>query len=146
MIGGSSPGRGWEVFFTTASRPDLGPTQPPIERVPRALSLWIKRPGREAEHSPPSSAEVKEWAEQYLHSPICLNDVVLSLKHRDTFTLYLYAAFIFRYIRPEDWCIMDVLNVSTQPRHYTASQPRRSRLETPLHSMDFEPRTITDKY
>jgi hypothetical protein len=27
------------------------------------------RPGREAGHSPPSSAEVKEWVELYLHSP-----------------------------------------------------------------------------
>jgi hypothetical protein len=26
--------------------------------------------GREADHSPPSSAEVKEWVELYLHSPI----------------------------------------------------------------------------
>jgi hypothetical protein len=25
--------------------------------------------GREADHSPPSSAEVKEWMEPYLHSP-----------------------------------------------------------------------------
>jgi hypothetical protein len=25
--------------------------------------------GREADHSPPSSAEVKEWVELYLHSP-----------------------------------------------------------------------------
>jgi hypothetical protein len=25
--------------------------------------------GREADHSPPSSAEVKEWIELYLHSP-----------------------------------------------------------------------------
>jgi hypothetical protein len=38
----------------------------------------VKRPGREADHSPPSSAEVKEWVELYLHSPICLNGVVLS--------------------------------------------------------------------
>jgi hypothetical protein len=29
----------------------------------------VKRPGREADHSPPSSAEVKEWVELYLHSP-----------------------------------------------------------------------------
>jgi hypothetical protein len=28
-----------------------------------------KRPGREAHHSPPSSAEVKECVELYLHSP-----------------------------------------------------------------------------
>jgi hypothetical protein len=25
--------------------------------------------GREADHSPPSSTEVKEWVELYLHSP-----------------------------------------------------------------------------
>jgi hypothetical protein len=29
----------------------------------------VKRPRREADHSPPSSAEVKEWMELYLHSP-----------------------------------------------------------------------------
>jgi hypothetical protein len=46
-----------------------GPTQPPIQWVPGALSLWVKQPGREADHSPPSSAEVKEWVELYIHSP-----------------------------------------------------------------------------
>jgi hypothetical protein len=35
--------------------------------------------GRKADHSPPSSAEVKEWVELYLHSPIRLHGVVLSL-------------------------------------------------------------------
>jgi hypothetical protein len=34
--------------------------------------------GREADHSPPASAEVKEWVELYLHSPICFHGVVLS--------------------------------------------------------------------
>jgi hypothetical protein len=29
----------------------------------------VKRPGREADHSPPSSTEVKECVELYLHSP-----------------------------------------------------------------------------
>jgi hypothetical protein len=47
----------------------LGPTQPPIQWVPVALSLGIKRQEREADHSPPSSAEVKEWVELNLHSP-----------------------------------------------------------------------------
>jgi hypothetical protein len=42
------------------------------------LSPGVKRPGREADHSPPSSAEVKEWVELYLHSPIRLHGVVLS--------------------------------------------------------------------
>jgi hypothetical protein len=50
-------------LFTTVSRPALGPTQPPIQWVPGALSLGVKRPEREADHSPPSSAEVKnEWS------------------------------------------------------------------------------------
>jgi amino acid transporter len=48
------------IFLFTASRMDLGPTQPPIKWVPWGLSLGVKRPGREADHSPPSSAEVKE--------------------------------------------------------------------------------------
>jgi hypothetical protein len=47
----------------------LGPTQPPIQWVPGALSLAVKRPGREADNSPPSSTEVKESVELYLHSP-----------------------------------------------------------------------------
>jgi hypothetical protein len=33
---------------------------------------------READHSPPSSAEVKEWVELYLHSPRRLHGVVHS--------------------------------------------------------------------
>jgi hypothetical protein len=39
-----------------------GPTQPPIQLVPGALSLGVKRLGCEADHSPPTSAEVtKMW-------------------------------------------------------------------------------------
>jgi hypothetical protein len=50
-------------LFTTASRAALGPIQPPIHWVSGALSLGVKRPGCEAEHSPPSSAEVKNaWS------------------------------------------------------------------------------------
>jgi hypothetical protein len=37
-----------------------GATQPPIQWIPGDLSLGVKRPGREADHSPPSSDEVKE--------------------------------------------------------------------------------------
>jgi hypothetical protein len=53
--------QGLRIFlFTMVSRTALGPTQPPIQWVPGAVSLGVKRPGREADHSPPSSAEVKE--------------------------------------------------------------------------------------
>jgi hypothetical protein len=41
----------------------------PLQWVPGARSLAVKRPGREADHSPPSSAEVKECVEIYIHSP-----------------------------------------------------------------------------
>jgi hypothetical protein len=47
-------------LFTTASRTAQGPNQPPIKWVLRALSLGVKRPGREADHLTPSSTEVKE--------------------------------------------------------------------------------------
>jgi hypothetical protein len=36
------------------------PTQPPIQWVPKALSPGVKRQGREADRSPPTSAEVKK--------------------------------------------------------------------------------------
>ena len=53
---GSNPG-GDEIF--RPSRPALGPTQPPVQWVP-GLSRGKVRPGRAAEHSPPSSAAVME--------------------------------------------------------------------------------------
>jgi hypothetical protein len=78
-VRGFSSRRGLGIFlFTTASRTALGSTQPPIQWVPGALSLGVKRSGREADNSPPSSAEVKECAELYFHSPIRLHGVMLS--------------------------------------------------------------------
>jgi hypothetical protein len=50
-------------IFSTSSRPTLGSTQPPIQWV-----SGVKRPGREADHSPPASAEVKKmWI--YISTP-----------------------------------------------------------------------------
>jgi len=56
--------QGQEIFlFSKESRPSLRPTLPPAQRIPEVLSSKVKRPGREADHSPPSSAEVKnEWS------------------------------------------------------------------------------------
>jgi len=45
------------------------PTQPPIQRAPGAVYLELKRSGRKADYSPPTSAEIKEWVELYLNSP-----------------------------------------------------------------------------
>jgi hypothetical protein len=49
------------------SRPALGLIQPIIQWVPAAFCLGVKRPGRKADHSLPSSAEVKECVGLYLH-------------------------------------------------------------------------------
>jgi hypothetical protein len=62
MIRGSSP----------TSRPALG--GPPSLLYKGYQGLFpcggrVKRPGREADHSPPSSAEVKDYVELYLHFP-----------------------------------------------------------------------------
>jgi hypothetical protein len=55
-------------LLTTASRTALGPTHLPIRWVPGALFLGLKRPGREADHSPPYIAKFKERVELHLHS------------------------------------------------------------------------------
>jgi hypothetical protein len=61
--GSSSPGRVKNFHFSISSRPALGSTQPPIKWVP------VKRQGREADHSPPTSAEVKKmWI--YTFTPL----------------------------------------------------------------------------
>jgi hypothetical protein len=58
--------RGWgsgrvkNFLFFTSSRPALGSTQLPIQWVLGVLSLGVKRPGPEADHSPPVSTEVKK--------------------------------------------------------------------------------------
>jgi hypothetical protein len=65
------------LLFTTVSRPALGPTQPLIQWVPATLSLGVKRPGREADHSPQSSAEFKNVWSYTSIPPIRLHGVVL---------------------------------------------------------------------
>jgi hypothetical protein len=68
-----------EIFlFTTESRTALEPTQPPIQWVPGALSLRVKWQRREADHSPPSSAKVKNVWSYTSTPPICLHGFVLS--------------------------------------------------------------------
>jgi len=47
----------------------MGPTQLPIQCAPRALSLGLRRLGRETDYSPPFSAEIEECVELYLHTP-----------------------------------------------------------------------------
>jgi hypothetical protein len=51
---------GSTIFNSISSKPALGPTQPPIQWVSGAFSSVVKRPGHEADYSPPASVEVKE--------------------------------------------------------------------------------------
>jgi hypothetical protein len=79
------------LLFNVSSRPALGP--------PRLLSNdpmgtrgsvpWggggVKQPGREADYSPSSSDEDKEFMELYFHSPNMPLWHGAQLKHRDNF-------------------------------------------------------------
>jgi hypothetical protein len=82
--------RGLGIFlFITVSRTALGPTQLPIQWVPGALSLGVKRLGLETNHSSPCSAEVKNaWS--YTSTPQCFFIACCLVKHRGNFTFYLY--------------------------------------------------------
>jgi hypothetical protein len=92
-------------LFTTASRTALGPTQPPVQCVPGALSVGVKWPGCEADHSPPSSAEVKEWVELYPLSPNTPPWRWAQLKESTGTTLpYLYR-FTSCLYGCETWCL-----------------------------------------
>jgi hypothetical protein len=59
----------------------------------------VKRPGREADHLPPSSTEVKECVALYLHSPNAPSwrSAHLKKKHRDHFS------FTFLYFDKGQW-------------------------------------------
>jgi hypothetical protein len=100
-----------------------GPSQPRIQWVSGTLSLGVKRPGREADHSPPSSAEVKDWVELYLSSPSTPSWRGAQLKkHRDNFTL-LY------FMKREDW--------STCSQNPTF-EPILSQINPSAHSFVFD--------
>jgi hypothetical protein len=73
---GKIPGRDKRILSSpSSSRPALGPRKPPIHQVAGAVFLGIKRLVREADHSPPSSAEVKNGG-TYLGSTIRLHDLM----------------------------------------------------------------------
>jgi hypothetical protein len=48
-----------DCLLSIPSRLVLRTTQPPIQWILGDLSPRVKRPGREADHSPPTSAQVK---------------------------------------------------------------------------------------
>jgi hypothetical protein len=55
------------LLLVIASRPALGPKEPPIQWVQGSLSQGVNRQGREADQSLSFRAEVNEWS--YTSSP-----------------------------------------------------------------------------
>jgi hypothetical protein len=70
--------------ISKASRPALGPIQPPVQWVPRGLFTEVKRSEREDDHSPPSSADGKNGGAilPLLHTTWCCG----AIKQRHNFT------------------------------------------------------------
>jgi len=88
---GSIPGRVNDGIFSiaTTSRPDVLPNQPPIQRILGALTQGVKRPGREADHSFPSSSKVKNmWS--YNSTPQQILMTRCLVKHRDNLKSTFY--------------------------------------------------------
>jgi hypothetical protein len=83
--------QGLGIFlFTTASRMALGPTQPPIQWTPGALSLRVKRPRRDPDHSPSAAAEVRN-VRSYTSTPQYAFMAWCSVKAQGQLYLYLLA-------------------------------------------------------
>jgi hypothetical protein len=78
MIGGLSPGRGWEFSLHHCVQTGSGAHPASYPAVPEALSLGVKQPGCEADHSPPSSAEVKDVWSCFSTPPVHLHGMVLN--------------------------------------------------------------------
>jgi hypothetical protein len=105
------------MSFTSASRTALGSTQPLIEWLPWAVSLWVMRPGRDADHSPLSSAEVKNaWS--YTSTPQYVFMTWCFVKHRDDFTFtftFVMSDFLFddtNCIKMEWLILLSLLSVT----------------------------------
>jgi hypothetical protein len=67
VIGFDSRRRIGIFLFATASRTVLRHTQSSNQYIPGTLSLVLKRPRREFDHSQSSGTEVKECLELHLH-------------------------------------------------------------------------------
>jgi len=60
----------WGQDLLHPSRPNLGPTQPPVlYNKYQVFFPQVKHPGHGIKHPPPSSTEVKESVQLYLYSP-----------------------------------------------------------------------------
>jgi hypothetical protein len=128
---GSRVGRPWfesgpagvgGFLYSTEFRPAPGPTQPPIQRAPGAISPGVTRSGREADHSPPSSAEVKNGGAIPRLPQMSSWHIAELIKHGDNFTFYWLA---HQYVT----CLF-IGKRSDHPR-FTRLKPRLAKVEFP---------------
>jgi hypothetical protein len=119
----TSSDEGLGIFlFTTASRTSLGPTQPPIQLVPGAVS-WSKATGTWSWPLNSTLCRGKDCVALYLHSPNTPSWRGAQLKHRDKFTSAfliapvlkgwsfdnLFVSFVM-YSRDEIFCLENLRN------------------------------------
>ena len=78
-----------DFHFSSSPRHDLGTTQPSAQCVPEVSAPGIKRPRYEADHSPPSRAEIKNGWSSISCPPICIHDM-----HKDKFIFTLSLLYI----------------------------------------------------
>jgi hypothetical protein len=104
------------------SRRSLGPTQPPIQWVPGALSLGVKRLGCETDHFLPSSAEVKNtWSYTYA-PPIRLHGVLISYKR---VLLCKYGQTFLVVVRSYSLCLFWMTEIKVKLSLCFNSEPRQ---------------------
>jgi hypothetical protein len=125
-----------DLSLYKSSRPALGPTRPPIQWVPGALSPGVKLQWREADHSPPASAEVI-----HLHG-VMLNELstgtalplptVLTPPHPHTLLCYK-AEITWSVLRlATAWKTeQSEIRLQAGPGTHTASYPVGTRSKTP---------------
>jgi hypothetical protein len=105
MIGGSSPGRGYRNFSHHRVQTGSG-THPASYPVGTKRSFpGVKRPGREADHSLPSSTAFTTWCrvkntgttlplpfiQQWFQSTVCLYDLPLCITKHHARNMNLFA-------------------------------------------------------
>jgi hypothetical protein len=80
-----------------SSRPVLGPTQPPKQRVPKALSPWVKRPRRELTTHLQLMPKSRKCGSIYplLHTSLWRSARLV--KHSDNFT-FTFSIIIMRFL------------------------------------------------
>jgi hypothetical protein len=100
-------------LYSTASRPARGTTQCPIQWILRALSLGVKWPGHEPDHSPLPTAKSR-MVVLYLHFLTYLNGMLLNwFSTEEIFLLFETQILVLMWSHPIiQFCHMDHIRAS----------------------------------